>query len=124
MRFSALAVVLITLAAGAQAQQSLIERGSYLVNVVMMCGHCHTPKDKAGGNPVMAREFAGGSQRFSETPFSVTAPNITPDKKTGIGAWSDAQLKRALTEGVRPNGMRLAIIMPYPLYRVLTPRDL
>ena len=116
---------LFLLAAGAHAQQqSLLERGSYLANVVMICGHCHTPKDKPGGNPIMTRRFAGGSQRFSEVAFSVTGSNITPDRKTGIGEWSDAELKRALTEGVRPNGMRLAIVMPYPLYRVLTPRDL
>lgn len=114
--------VLFMLAAGVQAQ-TLLERGNYLVNGIMACNHCHTPKDKTG-TPVMERQFAGGSQRFNEIPFSATGPNITPDRDTGIGNWSASELKRALTEGVRPNGVQLAIIMPYPLYRVLTPRDL
>jgi mono/diheme cytochrome c family protein len=120
-----LLLVLLFIAAGARAQQpSLLERGSYLVNGIMTCNHCHTPKEKPGGDPVMARQLSGGSQRFDEIPFTVTGPNITPENETGVGAWSDAELKRALTEGVRPNGVRLAIVMPYPLYRVLTPRDL
>lgn len=114
---------LLMFAIGAQAQ-TLLERGSYLVNGIMTCNHCHTPKDKPGGNPVMERQFAGGAQRFDEIPFSVTGSNITADRETGIGAWSDAEIKRALTEGVRRNGVQLATVMPYPLYRVLTPRDL
>ena len=119
---AAVSAALLMLAAGAQAQ-TLLERGSYLVNGIMTCNHCHTPKDKAG-NPIMERQFSGGAQRFNEIPFSATGPNITPDRETGIGNWSDADIRRALTQGVRPNGVQLAIIMPYPLYKVLTPRDL
>jgi len=123
-RLAILTVLLLLFGVAAQAQQpSLVERGSYLANGIMTCNHCHTPKDKAGA-PIMERQFAGGSQRFNEIPFSATGSNITPDKETGIGSWSDADLKRALTEGVRPSGVRLATTMPYPLYRVLTPRDL
>ncbi len=126
LRFVAIYIAtaaLFMLAAGAQAQ-TLLERGSYLVNGIMTCNHCHTPKDKAGGNPIMERQFSGGAQRFNEIPFSATGSNITPDRETGIGNWSDADIKRALTEGVRPNGVQLATTMPYPLYKVLTPRDL
>lgn len=103
--------------------QSLIERGDYLVNGIMTCNHCHTPKDKAG-NPVMARQFAGGVQRFDEVTFTASGSNITQDTESGIGKWSDADIKRALTEGIRPNGVKLAFVMPYPLYKTLTPRDL
>jgi len=116
------------LAACAQTQtrehtQSLIERGDYLVNSIMTCNHCHTPKDKTG-NPLMERRFAGGAQRFDEVTFTATGPNITQDTETGIGQWSDADIKRALIEGIRPNGVKLAFVMPYPLYKVITPRDL
>ena len=114
--------VLLVIAAAAQAQ-TLLDRGSYLVNGIMTCHHCHTPKDKAG-NPIMKLQFSGGSQRFDEIHFSATGSNITPDRETGIGNWSDADVKRALTEGVRPTGVQLATTMPYPLYKVLTPRDL
>lgn len=121
----------ITLAACAQSQttqtreraQSLLERGDYLVNGIMTCNHCHTPKDKAG-DPVMSRQFAGGVQRFDEVTFTASGSNITQDAESGIRKWSDADIKRALTEGVRPKGVKLAFIMPYPLYRVMTPRDL
>ena len=50
--------------------------------------------------------------------------NITPDKETGIGNWSEADLKRALTEGIRPNGIPLASVMPYSFYKIFTARDL
>lgn len=103
--------------------QSLIERGDYLVNGIMTCNHCHTPKDKAG-NPVMARQFAGGAQRFDEVTFTASGSNITQDAETGIGKWSDSDIRRALIDGVRPNGTKLAFVMPYPLYKTLTARDL
>ena len=109
------------LASGACLAQSPIERGSYLVNTIMTCGNCHSPK----GPPevVAGKEFSGGI-RFDEPPFDVTASNITPDKETGIGAWSGADIKKALLDGVRPNGVRLAEIMPTNFYRILTPSDL
>ena len=109
------------LAGGVALAQSPVERGSYLVNTIMTCGNCHSPK----GPPdvVAGKDFSGGI-RFDEPPFDVTASNITPDKETGIGAWSDADIKKALLDGVRPNGVRLAEIMPTNFYRILTPSDL
>lgn len=75
------------------------ERGSYLVNTIMACGNCHTPKDSAG-MPIAEKELSGG---LSTTPaFNATAPNITPDKESGIGGWSDADIGHALVNGVRP----------------------
>lgn len=46
------------------------------------CGNCHTPKDR--GRPINDMEMAGGF-KFDEKPFTAYAPNITPDKETGIG---------------------------------------
>jgi len=123
LKFGAISIAVLLMLAGGVRAQTLLERGSYLVNGIMTCNHCHTPKDKAG-NPIMERQFSGGAQRFNELPFSVTGSNITADRETGIGNWSDADVKRALTEGVRPSGVQLATVMPYPLYKVLTPRDL
>jgi hypothetical protein len=107
--------------AGARAETTL-ERGSYLVNSVMACDGCHTPRQ--GGSFVMDRRFSGGSQTWDTPAYTVKGANITPDRDTGIGAWSHADLKRALTEGVRPNGVPLAPQMPFVFYKVLTPRDL
>src|SRR5262245_57269542 len=107
-RFAVTALaVLIATGAGAQ---TLLERGNYLVNGIMGCGNCHTPR--AQGQQVKERALSGGFQVFDEPWFVVKGSNITPDRDTGIGAWSDADIKRAMTEGVRPNGVPLALVMP------------
>jgi mono/diheme cytochrome c family protein len=98
-----------------------LERGSYLVNTIMTCGNCHSPKGPP--NVVAGKDFSGGL-RFNEPPFDVTAPNITPDKETGIGKWSAADLKKTLLTGVRPDGVPLAVVMPTGFYGILLPSDL
>jgi len=119
---------LITLCAGAfvaltanASAQTLVERGDYLVNAVMACDGCHTPRTPAGF--VMEKRFSGGSQVWDEAAYTVRGANITPDRDTGIGGWTPDELRRALIEGVRPNGVTLAPQMPFPFYRILTPRD-
>jgi mono/diheme cytochrome c family protein len=114
-----LAALLVTTAA-VQAQTPA-ERGGYLVNTIMTCHNCHTPMGPNG--PQFDKALSGGL-RFNEPPFDVTASNITPDPETGIGKWSDADIKKALQDGVRPNGTHLAEIMPTGFYKVLTPGDL
>jgi mono/diheme cytochrome c family protein len=113
------AVALLSIAALAETPA---ERGAYLVNTIMTCQNCHTPKGP-GGVPQFDKDLSGGLT-FDEPPFKVTASNITPDKETGIGAWSDADLKKALVQGVRPNGVPLAAVMPSSFYGILTPSDL
>jgi mono/diheme cytochrome c family protein len=119
IRFAAAA--LAGLIGSAAYADTPVERGSYLVNTIMTCANCHSPK----GPPqaVAGKDFSGGL-RFEEPPFDVTAPNITPDKETGIGAYSDADLKKTLLTGVRPNGVRLAPVMPTAFYGILEPSDL
>jgi mono/diheme cytochrome c family protein len=105
----------------AAAAQTPVERGRYLVDTIMTCHNCHTPMGPNG--PQFDKALSGGL-RFNEPPFDVTAPNITPDPETGIGKWSDADLKKALQLGIRPNGVRLAEVMPTGFYEILTPGDL
>lgn len=112
----------ILLASGVAAQaQSPVERGKYLVDTVMTCHNCHTPMGPNG--PQFDKALSGGL-RFNEPPFDVTAPNLTPDPETGLGKWSDADIKKALLEGVKPNGVQMAGVMPSGFYKVLTPGDL
>ena len=115
----AIAAVLATTAV-AQAQIP-VERGRYLVDTIMTCHNCHTPRGPNG--PQFDKALSGGL-RFNEAPFDVTASNITPDPETGIGKWSDADIKTALRDGVRPNGTHLAEVMPTGFYKILTPGDL
>ena len=87
--------------APAAAQTTPLERGRYLVTTILACGNCHTPKD-ADGRAIPGRELAGGGVGFDIPPYAGVAPNITPDRETGIGAWSDAEIKRAISHGERP----------------------
>jgi mono/diheme cytochrome c family protein len=109
-------------ATGASAQDALLERGSYLVNAVMACDGCHTPRGPAGLD--MNRRFSGGSQVWDEPEYLVRGSNITPDRETGIAGWTANDMKRLLTDGMRPSGVPVAHQMPYPFYKILTPRDL
>jgi len=105
-------------AAGANAfAQSPVQRGEYLVNSIMNCGNCHTPPGPDGA----AKPLSGGIQ-FDTPAFKVSAPNITPDKQTGIGNWTADQIKDAIMKGVRPDGKVLAV-MPTNYYTILTQRD-
>jgi mono/diheme cytochrome c family protein len=102
--------------------QSPVERGKYLVSTIMTCQNCHTPKGERGV-PILERDLSNGLS-WDEPPFKVTASNITQDKETGIGAWTDDQIKTALRKGDRPNGVHLAAVMPADFYEIITPGDL
>lgn len=92
---------------------SAIERGRYLA-AAGDCAACHTAD---GGQP-----YAGG--RPIPTPFGVIySTNITPDKETGIGQWSEAQFYRAMHEGIGADGKHLYPAFPYPWYTKLTRAD-
>lgn len=118
--FAVLAV--LCAAATRAAAETPIERGSYLVNAVMACDGCHTPRGPGG--LIMERRFSGGSIVWDGPAYTVHGSNITPDRDTGIGAWSEDDIKRLLISGVRPNGVSVAPQMPYGFYRILTPSDL
>jgi mono/diheme cytochrome c family protein len=115
------AVALAAVLSSSAYADTAIERGSYLVNTIMTCANCHSPK----GPPqaVAGKDFSGGL-RFDTPAFDVTAPNLTPDKETGIGSYSDAELKKTLLTGVRPTGVPLAPAMPTGFYGILQPSDL
>src|SRR5262245_42209608 len=87
-------VALLATPTAALAQASL-ERGRYLVDTVMTCHNCHTPMGPNGP------QFDKALLRFDEPAFDVIASNITPDRNTGIGDWSDAEIKAASQEGKR-----------------------
>jgi mono/diheme cytochrome c family protein len=113
------AATLLTVSAA--SAQTPVERGKYLVNTIMTCQNCHTPKGERGA-PVFERDLSSGLS-WDEPPFKVTASNITQDKDTGIGSWTDEQIKTALRKGERPSGVHLAAIMPSDFYEILTPGD-
>ena len=101
--------------------ETLLERGDYLVNAVMACDGCHTTRPAPGAAPA---RLAGGPQTWDTPWYTVKGTNITPDKETGIGAWSDDEIKRLMRDGIRPNGTPVATQMPFLFYKIMTPRDL
>ncbi len=101
--------------------ETLLERGTYLMNGIVACGNCHTPQTPTG--PVPGMELAGQFLIEEEGLFKAYAPNITPDQETGIGKWTDAQIRTAIREGKRPDGSIIGPPMPIGLYRGLSDRD-
>ena len=98
--------------------------GGYLVNAVAHCFECHTTPD-ANGAPDFAHHLGAGGMRITLAPgMDVATANITSDPETGIGKWSDADIKKALTDGVAPNGMHLSPPMPFPWFKNMAPEDL
>lgn len=88
-------------------------KGKYLAEAAD-CAACHTAK---GGRP-----YAGG--RPFKLPFgTIWTPNITPDRDTGIGAWTDGQFLRAVHKGISRNGERLYPAFPYASYTLLADDD-
>ncbi len=120
MRFAIVFVAAVLLSGAARADTP-VERGNYLVNTIMTCGNCHSPKGPP--DAVAGKDFSGGLS-WDEPPFKITAPNITQDKDTGIGAWSDADIKKLLRTGMRPNGVAIAPIMPTGFYGIITDGDM
>jgi mono/diheme cytochrome c family protein len=101
-----------------------IAYGGYLAGPVGHCMECHTPFAKPGQLD-MSRLGAGGRDLPSGVGDGrAVSQNITSDPEDGIGKWSDADLKRAITSGVRPDGTKIARIMAVAWYARMTPEDL
>lgn len=106
----------------APPQTDRVAYGSYLGSLGH-CMLCHTPLGPDGQRDYAHRLGAGGLVMEGVFGRNVTA-NITPDQRTGLGEWTDQQIKRALTEGERPDGRRLASPMPVAYLARLKPDDL
>jgi len=110
----ALSIAVLTITGPARAQGVLSQRGEYLARAGD-CISCHTAP---GGAP-----YAGGLRL--DTPFGyMLAPNITPDRDTGIGRWSAADFYRALHDGVNRHGQDMYPTMPYDFYTKVTREDI
>ncbi len=110
--------------------QQVIARGEYLAVNVVACIHCHSKRDwtKYSG-PVISGTEGGGGQEFSHAEFDAIpgvlySRNITPDSATGIGTWTDDEIIRAMTQGIRKNGDTLFPLMPYASFNHMAKSDL
>jgi mono/diheme cytochrome c family protein len=104
------------------ANPSQIARGRYLA-AVGSCNDCHTPGAMLGG-PDMKRYLGGSDVGFAVPGFGVVVgSNLTPDKQTGLGNWTDEQIITAFTQGKTPDGRTLAPIMPWANFANMTQSD-
>jgi hypothetical protein len=116
------ACVALPLRAANAADAQQIARGKYLVGL-MSCTDCHTPGHFLGKED--ATKYLGGSDvGFAIPGLGVfVGPNLTPDKDTGLGNWTAAQIATALTKGETPEGRILAPPMPWRNYASITKAD-
>lgn len=114
----------------------VVERGRYLAVNVLQCVDCHSVRDWTlyggpplepigAGRPCLDRKTptAGVNVGQEFFPGVLCIRNITPDVETGIGAWSDGEIIRAVREGIGRDGRGLFPIMPYFIYRDLADAD-
>ena len=112
-------------AAKAAPANAQLQRGRYLVENVMICFACHSEGNwKADGRPLPGKKGAGAYFPDETVPFRIVAPNVTPDRDTGLGAWTDQEISRAIREGIGRDGRRLFPVMPYLNFRHMSDADL
>jgi mono/diheme cytochrome c family protein len=98
----------------AQANKDLVTEGQYLFAIAGGCA-CHTvPKET----------YHTGGRAFPTPLGKVFSTNITQDKETGLGEWSDQQIHDAMRIGIRRDGSRLLPVMPYEAYSGIAQQDL
>jgi mono/diheme cytochrome c family protein len=124
--FCCLAAGIIVTCAGtwrhAGAADPQVERGRYLVTVIS-CSDCHTPGGLLG-KPDMKRFLGGSEVGFALPDLGVFyGSNLTPDRATGLGNWTVEEIATAIRTGIRPDGRKLAPVMPVAAFSHLTSAD-
>jgi cytochrome c553 len=109
-------------------KSAMVARGAYLVDHLIACSDCHTPKLQSGA-PDMSRYLAGNPD-FVKLPNGDALPsrNLTPDKATGLGNYTADQIKHMFMDGVVPGGAdggttALNPVMPYYVFHNMTSDD-
>ena len=114
MRWLWIALAAFACGASADEPSAAAERGRYVATAAN-CISCHTRDNGAA--------YAGG--RSIATPLgAIHSTNITPDRETGIGTWTEEDLSRALREGIAADGRHLFPAFPYPFYTRLSDSDI
>jgi hypothetical protein len=102
-----------------------VTRGAYLAKCVMSCMDCHSQRDFTQYSmPMLPSTMGQGGERFDQSmgfPGVYYSANITP---AGIGSWTDGEIYRAISTGVRKNGKPIFPVMPYHSYRHAAPEDI
>jgi mono/diheme cytochrome c family protein len=106
--------VAAVVAQGTPPSAAEVARGRYVFGATGGCG-CHTVPKGA---------INAGGRRYDGPFGTVYSTNITPDRQTGIGTWTDEQIVTAIRNGRRPNGERLLPVHPFPVFNGMAEEDL
>lgn len=103
-------------------RDDLLAYGAYLAGPLGHCIECHTPF--VAGHPDFENQLGAGGFAFPG-PWGISvSANITPHPEDGIAAYSDADIKRAITEGLRADGSRLSPPMGFAYYKTMSEAEL
>jgi mono/diheme cytochrome c family protein len=105
------------------ARNDKLAYGRYVGQNIAHCMQCHTPRG-ADGLPDLTQLGAGGNTYDAPGGGKATSINITPGNPSGIATWSDDDIKRAVTKGLRPNGTQMIPVMDFDFYNHFTSEDL
>ncbi len=121
--YLSLAAVLLVAAGGqADASDKQVARGKFLVSIIP-CSDCHTPGTFLG-KPDKTRFLGGSEVGFAVPGLGVFyGPNLTPDKETGLGNWTNEQIATAIRTGKLPDGRIIAPPMPVEVFSHLSKAD-
>ena len=106
------------LAPPALDEGALVARGEAIVRNIAVCGGCHSADPKNPDGPL------SGGREFRDWRIGVArAANLTSDRATGLGDWTDGEIARAIRNGVSRNGRLLAPVMPYEWFHEMSDQD-
>ena len=118
MKRTALFAVIFVVASIADAADTSVSRGEYIVRTVAVCGSCHAADQKNPDGPL------SGGAKFEDWRFgTIYAANLTPDMQTGLGSWTEAEITTALRAGHRKGGRLLVPVMPYAWFHDMSDDD-
>ena len=112
--FGGFFLCLVTMAHAQSDDKELVSKGQYIFALAGGCA-CHT---------VLKGTFHAGGRAFPIPFGTVYSTNITQDKETGLGRWTDQQIRDAIVKGIRPDGSRIIPVMPYEAYSGMAEEDL
>jgi hypothetical protein len=103
-------------------ERAMAERGRYLVTIGS-CADCHATPSAQG--PLMKEMYlAGGFKMIRKDKGTYISKNLTPDNETGLGKWTDDDIKRVLRNGLAPDGRAVpGHLMPWPAFSNWTEED-
>ena len=100
-----------------------VARGKYLYTVVADCDSCHGERDYSRLYAPVTASGKGSVLVLQGLPGKMVAPNLTLDRETGLGSWTDGEKIRAFREGISKDGHPLHPTMPYPSYFYMSDVD-